>query len=307
LPGHKVHVSSLCFSPDGRSLATSCWDHTVRVWEVWSGKERYRLEGHTDRVGAVTFAPDGLRLASASDDRTVRLWDLAAGTEARCFRGHLGVVGPLAFAADGKALFSGGWDTTILAWDTGGTPRPAQPRKAGLTPEALESLWADLASADASRAYRAATSLTGVPRQAVSFVKGRLRPDRAPDTRRLDGLLADLDNDRFAVRERAVANLEKLGELAEPALRRALQNRPAAETRRRVERLLERLEAWLPSPDQLRFLRAVEVLEHLDTPEAKQALESLAQGTPAARLTQEARASLKRLDKRSEAAPAAPR
>jgi hypothetical protein len=67
-----------------------------------------------------------------------------------------------------------------------------------------------------------------------------------------------------------------------------------------VEQLLERLKA--PS-ESLRPFRALEVLEHLGTPEAQQVLESLAQGAPEARLTQEAKASLERLAKRSVAKP----
>lgn len=52
------------------------------------------------------------------------------------------------------------------------------------------------------------------------------------------------------------------------------------------------------SPVQLQLLRAVEVLEQIDTPEARRLLAELAQGAAAARLTQEAKAALERLEKR---------
>jgi hypothetical protein len=42
-------------------------------------------------------------------------------------------------------------------------------------------------------------------------------------------------------------------------------------------------------------LRAIEVLEHIGTPEARQVLDTLARGAAVARVTQEAKASLKRL------------
>jgi WD40 repeat protein len=124
LPGHDYWVYSLCFSPDGKTLAVAHRDRTIRLWEVLSGKERGRLSGHAHRVTGLAFAPDG-RLASSSHDGTVRVWDIgpARGREIRRFTGHESVVGPLAFSADGKTLVSGGWDTTILLWDVQGLPR----------------------------------------------------------------------------------------------------------------------------------------------------------------------------------------
>jgi hypothetical protein len=65
--------------------------------------------------------------------------------------------------------------------------------------------------------------------------------------------------------------------------------------RKRVERLLNRLDSPVTSPDRLRVLRAVELLEHLDTKESRQLLESYAKGAPGAGLTLEAQAALERL------------
>jgi hypothetical protein len=58
-----------------------------------------------------------------------------------------------------------------------------------------------------------------------------------------------------------------------------------------------------PSPDGLRTLRALELLELADTPEARRLLQALADGTPEARLTREARAALGRAAQRGSAAP----
>jgi hypothetical protein len=57
------------------------------------------------------------------------------------------------------------------------------------------------------------------------------------------------------------------------------------------------------SPEIVRGVRAVEVLEQIDTMEGQRLLESLAQGTPEARLTQEAKASLERLSRRHALTP----
>src|SRR5436309_7536857 len=63
-------------------------------------------------------------------------------------------------------------------------------------------------------------------------------PSGPVDPRRVRQLIGELDSDQFAVREKATQDLEKLGEAVAPALRKALANKPSAEVRKRVERLL---------------------------------------------------------------------
>jgi hypothetical protein len=101
------------------------------------------------------------------------------------------------------------------------------------------------------------------------------------------------DRDDLATRESAKKQLSELADLAEPALRAALHDKLSLEKRRRVEDLLKRLDASV-SPELLRGVRAVEVLESLGTPEARQVLQTLAKGAAESRLTREANAALKR-------------
>lgn len=101
----------------------------------------------------------------------------------------------------------------------------------------------------------------------------------------------------FAARQKATAELEKLGELAEPTLRRALENNPSLEQRRRIEPMLAKLEVSIPSSDALRSLRAVRALEHIETAEARRLLRELARGAEGASLTRTAQAALSRTDR----------
>ena len=73
--------------------------------------------------------------------------------------------------------------------------------------------------------------------------------------------------------------------------------------RRRVEQVLERLETAKPSPERLRAVRSVTVLERAATPEARKHLTTLAAGAPGAWLTREARSSLERLAGRATGDP----
>src|SRR5207253_3138441 len=98
--------------------------------------------------------------------------------------------------------------------------------------------------------------------------------------------------------EKAFERLSNLGEMAEPVLRHALEKDPSLETRRRIQLLLTRLSQRPLSGEALRTLRALEVLEHAGA-EGHRLLRELAGGGDEARLTREARASLKRLARRS--------
>ena len=74
LDGHGGWVRSVCFSPDGRRLASGSFDRTVRLWDVETGACVRTLEGHGDVVYSVCFSPDGRMVASGNSDETVRLW-----------------------------------------------------------------------------------------------------------------------------------------------------------------------------------------------------------------------------------------
>jgi WD40 repeat protein len=286
----------LALSPNGRLLATGGEDNAVRLQDVSTGKEMTRFGQLGDERTHFAFTPDGRALTWApgpGNDRAVRLWEVLSGQVRRQFEGHQGPVTAVALSPDGTRLVSASEDTTLLVWDLTGARKAA-----GLAPRELLALWADLGSEDAARAYTAVCTLSRAGDQGVPLVRERLRPAPVPDAGRVARLLADLNSEKFPVRDGARRELEQLGELVEAELRGALGGNPPLEVRRRIEGLLQRLSGPVTSPEQLRALRAVEVLERAGTPEARSALKALAAGAPAARLTQEAQAALGRLAQR---------
>jgi WD40 repeat protein len=109
---------SLAYSPDGRHLAVSMTDLTVKVWQVADpGKESFALKGHQRNITALTFSSDGLFLASSSMDHTVKVWNAADGRELFTFKGHQGPVLGVAVSTDGRRLASAGADKTVRVWD----------------------------------------------------------------------------------------------------------------------------------------------------------------------------------------------
>src|SRR5262249_5602518 len=266
---------------------------TLRLWETATAAEVLVLPTITNNYA--TFSADGRLLALAASSREILVWDLGLGREHRRFKGFVAEVRWLAFSPDGRRLVSGLTDSTLLVWDVG--PRGTTPG-ARLGGEGLAKTWADLGGADAPRAFRARWRLASSPEEAVGLLKDQLRRAEAADTQRLRRLLADLASPRFVVREKAQASLEELGDLAVPALRQALTEKPTLEGRKRLQAVLERLRGPVTRPELLRSLRAVAILEDIGTSAARKLLEGLAAGAPEARLTREAnKASLGRLSR----------
>jgi WD40 repeat protein len=283
--------------PDGRTLAIASQDGTVALWEVVTGRERVRLRtGGDGPLTALAYSPDGALVVAAGPDQTLWCWDALSGEQLGKRRGDQADVRVLAFAPDGRKLVSGGRDGTLLLWDVAGFWKEERPRAERLEAAEERQCWEDLAGTDAARAVRALSRFRAAPLQALALVREHVRPAVAPAAATLERWIKDLDSSEFAVRERATAELAKLGELAEPALKKALESRPSPEVAKRIERLLDNLkdEQVLSSGEGLRGLRAVELLERLADPNADKLLQALSEGAAGARLTREARAALER-------------
>jgi WD40 repeat protein len=121
LIGHTNWVYSVAFSPDGKLLASSSKDQTIRLWEVATGRAHGPpITGHTGEVWDVAFSHDGRRLASASADQTVRLWDVATSQAVgQPLTGHTGTVAAVAFSRGDDRLATASWDHTARLWNPG--------------------------------------------------------------------------------------------------------------------------------------------------------------------------------------------
>jgi hypothetical protein len=241
-------------------------------------------------------------------DHSVWLWEVATGQERTRFSGHRHLVARLDFSRDGRRLASAGGDAIILVWDVTGRITADRQGTLPLTEKELTSLWTELGdAADAARAYRAMQRLFRDPPGTLRLLQEHLHPVPAAEMARVAQWIADLDSPEFAVREKAMRELERRVEAVESALRKVLEGRPSLEVRQRVKLLLDTRDLTRMDHQELRVLlrslRAVELLEHLDTAGARRLLDTLAGGAAEARLTQEAKSSLTRLAARSSVRP----
>jgi RNA polymerase sigma factor (sigma-70 family) len=287
----------IAFSPDGRTLAAACVEG-IRLYELATHRERahIRLAGYPH--GALQFSSSGHRLAWVNDQRTIHVWDIYRGTLLGPFTGHEDSVTGLAFTRDDRALASSSDDSTILLWDLAG----AAEKKVQAPGGDIDSAWQALTADDGKAAFDAIRVLMASPNAAVERIAQNLKPAAAIDANQVQSWLRDLDSDQFPVRDRATRALEQVGDRAAPALEQFLTTRPSLEPRRRAERLLARVSGLVHDPQRLREARALEVLEHLGSDDARRPLEALAKGAPEAGLTREARAALERVGRPGNAA-----
>jgi RNA polymerase sigma factor (sigma-70 family) len=285
------------FTPDGRWAATAL-QNTARLWDLKRGKIVATFRGATDGWLKLALSPDGRYLAGCSmgvralgdeRDRMIQVWELLSGQEVlRRTRAADAQVSAAVLTADASKLITGMTDTSILVWAIA----RAEPRV--LQPQELEQRWGDLAG-PAPQAHAAVWALVGSPAQAVRLLRTRLKRVAGVEERRVKRLIAELGSEDFTTRTRATEELGRLGGLARAALESARQGERDLERARRIDRLLEQMDRPPHSPEQLRILRGIEVLERIGSAGAREALTALARGAPGARTTREASAALARL------------
>jgi hypothetical protein len=298
-----MYVSNLRFSGDGRTILVTRLDGRIALLSPATGKVLRVLGPPTEEADLPqALTPDGRTLVTAVGNR-VQFWDVASGGEICSHDAHLAEVLELVMSHDGRTVATVSQDHTILVWDL--VHLATEDPLALLPPDAL---WSDLAITDAATGRRAVETLTAYPAEAVALLRRRLPPAAPPDTQQVAGWIRDLGSDDYEPRQRAAAALATIVELAGPALRQALASSPSLETRRRIERLLSRLDpAAALTGEQLRAARAVQVLEGIGDAEALRLLQELARGAPGARLTEEAMAALARLQSKQVRSGSEPR
>lgn len=276
----------LDFSPDSRMIAGGDWYGNINLWDSTTGKLLTQMKGHFGQVYATTFSPDGKLLATGAEDGTVRLWDVKQRKALCVLDGHEGPVFSVAFSPDSKQLVSGSADATVLLWDVAAALRHGN-NTAKLTKHEFAIFWAQLGSYPSEKSHRGMYRLVASPKESVKFIRKALQmpPFKSPPD--LDKLLKDLDSNSFRVREKAMATLKKMGRTIAPALRKALAANPPLEVQLRLKQLLAPFERKKrprrkgaqfrrPTAQEIQRIRAILVLDRINTPEAHEVLASLA-------------------------------
>jgi WD40 repeat protein len=104
-------------TPDGRYAISGSYDHTLKVWDLDTGREARTLAGHERPVHAVAVTPDGRYAISSSEHSPLKVWDLQTGREAGTLAGHERLVNAVAVTPDGRTAISASHDRTLKVWE----------------------------------------------------------------------------------------------------------------------------------------------------------------------------------------------
>lgn len=272
------------------------WGKDNTVCDAVSGKAIVKVQVPDGRgislhsVSALALSPDGnvLAINLGTPEPQVHLFEMRTGRLRGALPTDSRYLPGLAFLPDGRLVSLG---MTATVWSVG--LQPTSPPREG----ELAALWERLGDPSPETAWPLMGQLAAVPTEAVALVRKYVHavPRLSPEA--LRRALNNLDAEDFKEREAASRELDRLGALAVPAAKERLIEEKSAEAKRRLEAFLARHDRPDLPPDELRSLRAVEVLEAISTPAARGALEELATGEPTARLTRDASAALRRLKK----------
>ena len=156
-----------------------------------------------------------------------------------------------------------------------------------------DKLWLDLGGPP-EQAYRIVWPLLGDSKRAMEVLSKRLEADNGATDKEITQLVANLASPKFAQRDVAIRRLKQIGTRSFPALELAIKKAPDLETTRRIQELLKTVETSL-TPETLRDLRGLQILELIGTPEARQLLAQVAAGDAGAAKTRLAQSALERL------------
>ncbi|KAJ3045421.1 hypothetical protein HDV00_010291 [Rhizophlyctis rosea] len=137
LSGHEAPISGLSFSPSEGMVASSSWDRTVRVWDVFGRDKAPESFEHQSEVLAVAWRPDGKQFASTTLDGQVSFWDMSVGKLTTTIEGRKDIAGgrkatdrmtaansqankhftSLCYTADGSTVLAGGNSKYVCIYD----------------------------------------------------------------------------------------------------------------------------------------------------------------------------------------------
>ena len=99
LAGHEGPIAALEFTPDGNSLISGSWDHTIRLWSIFARTQSSEPLPTTSDLLCVAVRPDSQQLAASTLDGQLTFWNLGTSVQDSVMSGRRDISGGRAFGS----------------------------------------------------------------------------------------------------------------------------------------------------------------------------------------------------------------
>lgn len=114
---HSGNVFSVCFSYNGKFIASGSADTCIKIWDSKTGECLNTLKSHSEFVQSVSYSPDDRFLVSGSSDGTVKIWNPNSGECLDTLEEHLGGVKSVSVSSNNLFIASGSSDGSVKIWE----------------------------------------------------------------------------------------------------------------------------------------------------------------------------------------------
>ncbi|HVU69595.1 MAG TPA: serine/threonine-protein kinase [Ktedonobacteraceae bacterium] len=113
---YNARVNAVAWSPNGTYLATGGEDRLIHIWNVIDNRLLGIYRGHNGPVNALAWSPDNMRIVSGGMAPGVHVWDVFTGKDIATYHAHVGHILSVAWSPDGRSILSGGSDCRVYVW-----------------------------------------------------------------------------------------------------------------------------------------------------------------------------------------------
>lgn len=121
---HRSDVWGVAFHPDGKRVATACYDNAGRIWSIETGTLTVPPLKHSKEVYRIDFSLDGKRVLTGSYDGTARVWDADTGEFISPALKHDGGLQVAYFDPVTQHIITSGADCVVRIWNGDGLGPP---------------------------------------------------------------------------------------------------------------------------------------------------------------------------------------
>ncbi len=113
LTGHAAQITSVEYSPDGKTIATTSEDKTIRLWDSDTGALKNTLGRPNNAINVVAFSPDSSQIVAGSENGSLYFWKPTESSEPERAKISNSSIKCLSFSKDGAEIASGCADSCV--------------------------------------------------------------------------------------------------------------------------------------------------------------------------------------------------